>query len=90
MERLGGQTCRGVRFASSGRGRAVRHMTGWEEGGERWWGRSTHGVVWVHAIGGIAVARDRTGDVRWVAGGQMERVGAQSVWVGERAGWHVP
>ena len=79
MERLGRGTRRGVRFASSGRGRAVRHTTGQEEGRECRWGRSAHGVAWVHAIGGVTVARDRAGDVRWVAGGQMERVGAWSV-----------
>ena len=39
---------------------------------------------------GVAVARDRAGDVRWVAGGRMERAGARSEWVGERAGWHIP
>ena len=54
MERLGGQTRRGVRFASSGRGRAARHMTGQEEGRECWWGWSMHGVAWVRAIGGVA------------------------------------
>ena len=47
----------------------ARHMTGQEEDGERRWGRSVHGVVWVHAIGGVAVAHDRAGDMRWVAGG---------------------
>ena len=90
MERLGGRTCRGVRFASGGRGRAGQHTTEQEEGGERPWGRSVHGVVWVHAIGGVTVACDGAWDVRWVAGGRMERAGAQSVWVGERAGQHVP
>ena len=55
------------------------HMTGREEDGERQWGQSMHGVTWVCAIGGVAVARDGAGDVRWVAGGQTERVGAQSV-----------
>ena len=39
---------------------------------------------------GVAVACNRVGDVRWVAGGQPERAGAQSVWVGERAGRHIP
>ena len=53
----------------------VQHMTG-QEDGERQWGRSMHGVVWVCAIGGVTVAHDGVGDVRWVAGGQMERVGA--------------
>ena len=57
----------------------ARHMTGREEDGERRWGQSTHGVAWVHANGGVAVARDGVGDVRWVAGGRMERVGAWSV-----------
>ena len=90
MERLGGRTRRGVRFASSGRGRAAWHTTGWEEGRECQWGQSMHGVAWVHAIGGVTVACDRAGDVRWVAGGRTERAGAQSVWMGERAGWHVP
>ena len=66
MERLGGRTRHGVRFASGGRG---RHTTGREEDGERQWGRSTYGVAWVCAIGGVAVARDGAGDVRWVAGG---------------------
>ena len=69
MERLGGRTRRGVRFASSGRGRAVQHMTGWEEGRECRWGWSAHRVMWVCAIGGVAMAHDRAGDVRWVAGG---------------------
>ena len=69
MERLGGWTCCGVRFASGGRGRAVWHTTGWEEGRECQWGQSAHGVTWVCAIWGVAVARDRVGDVRWVAGG---------------------
>ena len=45
------------------------HMTGWEEDGERRWGRSAHGVAWVRAIGGVVVARDGAGDVRLVAGG---------------------
>ena len=90
MERLGGWTCHGVRFASSGRGRAARHTTGREEGRECRWGWSTHGFVWVCAIGGVAVAHNGAGDVRWVAGGRTEREGAQSVWVGERAGRHVP
>ena len=48
---------------------AAWHMTGWEEGGEHWWGWSMHGVTWVHAIGGVVVARDGAGDVRLVAGG---------------------
>ena len=69
---------------------AAWHMTGWEEGGERRWGWFTCGVAWVCAIGGVAVAHDRAGDMWWVAGGRMERVGARSVWVGEWAGWHVP
>ena len=90
MERLGRRTHCGVRFASSGRGRAVRHMTGQEEGRECQWGRSAHGVMWVHAIGGVAVACDGVGDVRWVEGGRTEREGARSMWVGERAGQHVP
>ena len=47
----------------------ARHTTGWEEDREHRWGRSTHGVVWVRAIGGVAVACDGAGDVRWVAGG---------------------
>ena len=85
MERLGKQTHCRVRFAYGGRGRAVQYMTGREEGRERWWGKSTHGVAWVCAIGGDAVARDGAGDVRWVAGGRT-----WSVWVGERAGRHVP
>ena len=76
MERMGGQTRLRVRFASGGRGRAAQHTTGREEGRERQWGRSVHGVVWVHVIGGVAVARNRAGDVRWVAGGWMERAGA--------------
>ena len=90
MERLGRRTHRGVRFASGGKGRAARHMTGREEGRECQWERSAHGVAWVRAFGGVAVARDGVGDVRWVAGGRMERAGAWSVWVGERAGRHVP
>ena len=57
----------------------ARHTTGREEDGERRWGRSTHGVAWVRAIGGVTVARDRAGDVRWVAGGRTERAGARSV-----------
>ena len=57
----------------------VRHMTGQEEDGERQWGRSAHGVAWVRAIGGVVVARDGAGDVRWVAGGRTERAGAWSV-----------
>ena len=57
----------------------VWHTTGREEDGERRWGRSTHGVAWVRAIGGVAVARDGAGDVRWVAGGRTERAGAWSV-----------
>ena len=69
MERMGQRTRLGVRFASDGRGRAVRHITGQEEGRERQWGRSACGVVWVHAIGGVTVACDGAGDVRWVAGG---------------------
>ena len=56
----------GLRLAA-GAG-TVRHMTGREDG-ERQWGWSVHGVTWVHAIGGVAVARDGAGDVRWVAGG---------------------
>ena len=57
------------------------HMTGQEEDGECWWGWSAHGVAWpwVHAIGGVMVARDGAGDVRWVAGRRTERVGAWSV-----------
>ena len=55
------------------------HMTGQEEDGEHWWGQSVHGVTWVRAIGGVTVARDRVGDVRWVAGGRTKRVGARSV-----------
>ena len=90
MEWVGGWTCCGVRFASGSRRRAVRHMTGWEEGGECRWGQSVHGVTWVHAIGGVAVACDGVGDVRWVAGGHMKRAGAWSVWVGEWAGQHIP
>ena len=66
------------------------HMTGQGEDREHQWGGSTHGVAWVCAIGGVAVACDRAGDVRWVAGGRTERAGARSVWVGERAGQHVP
>ena len=42
-------------------------------------GQSMHGVAWVCAIGGVAVAHNRAGDVRWVAGGRTERAGAQSV-----------
>ena len=57
----------------------ARHTTGREEDGERRWGRSAHGVAWVHAIGGVTVARDGAGDVRWVAGGRTERVRARSV-----------
>ena len=76
MERMGGRTCLRVRFVSGGRARAAWHTTGWEEGQERWWGRSARGVAWVHAIGGVTVARDGAGDVRWVAGGRTERVGA--------------
>ena len=57
----------------------VCHTIGREEDGERRWGRSTHGVMWVHAIGGVVVACDRAGDVRWVAGGQTERAVARSV-----------
>ena len=59
----------------------AQHTTGWEEDREHWWGRSAHGVAWVHAIGGVAVAHDGAGDVRWVAGGQTERAGTVSVWV---------
>ena len=55
------------------------HMTGQEEDREHRWGRSAHGVAWVHAIGGVTVACDGAGDVRWVAGGQTERAGAWSV-----------
>ena len=66
----------GLRLAA-GAGTA-RHMTGWEEGACQW-GRSVHGVAWVHAIGGVTVARDGAGDMRWVVGGQMERAGAWSV-----------
>ena len=69
MERLGGQTRHGVRFASGGRGSAAQHTTGRKEGRECQWGRSVHGVTWVRAIGGVAVAQDGVGDVRWVAGG---------------------
>ena len=47
----------------------ARHTTGWEEDGEHRWGQSAHGVMWVHAIGGVAVAHNGAGDVRWVAGG---------------------
>ena len=47
----------------------VQHMTGQEEDRERRWGRSTHGVAWVRAIGGVMVACDGAEDVRWVAGG---------------------
>ena len=39
---------------------------------------------------GVVVAHNGAGDVRWVEGGRMERAGARSVWVGERAGQHVP
>ena len=49
-----------------------------------------HGVMWVCAIGGVTVAHNRVGDMRWVAGGKTEREGAQSVWVDEWAWWHVP
>ena len=45
------------------------HTTGQEEDRECRWGRSTHGIAWVCAIGGVAVARNGAGDVRWVAGG---------------------
>ena len=68
MERLGVWTRCGVRFPAAGAG-TVQHTTGREEDGECRWGRSVHGVVWVCAIGGVAVARDGAGDVRWVAGG---------------------
>ena len=78
MDRLGMQTHRGVRSPAAGAGTA-QHTTGWEEDGEHQWGQSAHGVVWVCAIGGVAVARDGAGDMRWVAGGQTERAGAQSV-----------
>ena len=78
MERLGAQTHHGVRFLAAGAG-TVRHTTGREEDGEHWWGWSAHGVAWVHAIGGVVVACDGVGDVRWVAGGRTERVGARSV-----------
>ena len=64
--------------AGAGAG-AVWHMTGWEKGRECQWGQSVHGVAWVPAIGGVMVAHDRAGDMRWVAGGQMERVGAWSM-----------
>ena len=47
----------------------VQHTTWREEDGEHQWGWSTHGVTWVRAIGGVAVARDGVGDMRWVAGG---------------------
>ena len=56
----------GLRLAA-GAG-TVRHMTGREDG-ERQWGQSVHGVAWVRAIGGVVVACDGAGDVRWVAGG---------------------
>ena len=80
MERLGRRTCRVVRFASSGRGREiVWHTTGKEEDREHWWGQSVHGVAWVHDIGGVAVAHNGEGDMRWVAGGQTEGAGAWSV-----------
>ena len=62
----------------------ARHTTGREEDGECRWEQSTHGVMWVHAIGGVAVACDGVGDMRWVAGGRTERC------VGEWAGRHVP
>ena len=54
----------------------VWHTTGQEEDRECQWGQSAHGVTWVRAIGGVTVACDGAGDVRWVAGGQTERVGA--------------
>ena len=76
-----GWTCHGVRFASRGRGRAAWHTTGQEEGGEHRWGQSMRGVAWVHAIGGVAVAHDGVGDLRWMAGGQTERAGTQCGWV---------
>ena len=68
----------------------VQHTTGREEDRERQWGRSTHGVVWVRAIGGVVVARDEAGDVRWVAGGRERRGRGHGQCVGEWAGWHVP
>ena len=63
MERLGAQTHCRVRFPVAGAGTAW-HTTGWEEDGERRWGWSVHGVAWVCAIRGVAVARDGAGDVR--------------------------
>ena len=58
----------------------AQHTTGWEEDGERRWGRSTHGVVWVRAIGGVVVAHDGVGDVREVGGRWMNiEGGARSV-----------
>ena len=47
----------------------ARHTTGREEDWERQWGWSAHGVMWVCAIGGVVVACDGVGDMRWVAGG---------------------
>ena len=66
----------------------AQHTTG-QEDGERRWGWSVHGVAWVHAIWGVAVAHDGVGDVRWVAGGRTERAGHGQC-VGEWAGQHVP
>ena len=86
MERLGGRTRRRVRFVSGGWGRDSVAHDRVEEDGECRGGQSTHGVAWVCAIGGVAVAHDRAGDMRWVACRRTERVGAQSVWVGEWAG----
>ena len=88
MERLGGRTHHRVRFLAAGAG-TVWHMTGWEEDGERRWGRSVHGVVWVRAIGGVAVACDGAGDVRQVAGGRTESRGAVSVWVSGLGGTYL-
>ena len=58
----------------------VRHMTGREEDGERRWGRSAHGVAWVHAIGGVMVARGGGREVgsRWA---NREGGGTVGVWV---------
>ena len=58
---------------------AAQHTTGQEEDGEHQWGWSTHGVAWVCAIGGVTVACDGVGDMRWVAGERTERAGAWSV-----------
>ena len=80
MERLGGQTRCRVRFASGGRGRdSTAHDRAGGGQGASVGGGSAHGVTWVRAIGGVAVARDGVGDMRWVAGGRTERAGAQSV-----------